>query len=198
MISSARGSARIHANTSKLIAIVPLVFQYGSNCDAGRLNGPERLNGGAADLGLFRTVGTYDFVFNKRTEAGYAAADLLKPRRGGSRIWGVLYQVSRAGFKKLKDIEGPSYRPQRIVVEDATGATRVTTFRVRKTRRLNDLHTSFEYVAHIVCGLRKHNAPEEYVSYVINVAQEANRHRGTVGAEQNRLIERLRNESALS
>ena len=108
------------------------------------------------------------------------------------------YEVSRAGFKNLKHIEGPAYRHQRIEVEDATGAIRtVTTFRVRKIRRQNDLHTSFEYVAHIVCGLRKHNAPEEYVGYVINVAQETNRHRGTLGAEQNRLIERLRNEPAL-
>ena len=137
-------------------------------------------------------------AFSKRTKAKYAAADLLKPRRGGRRIWGVLYEVSRAGFKNLKHIEGPAYRPQRIEVEDATGAIRtVTTFRVRKIRRQNDLHTSFEYVAHIVCGLRKHNAPEEYVGYVINVAQETNRHRGTLGAEQNRLIERLRNEPAL-
>lgn len=177
---------------------MPLVFQYGSNCDAGRLNGPERLNGSAADLGLFRTVGTYDLAFNKRTKAKSAAADLLKPRRGGSRIWGVLYEVSRAGFKKLKHIEGPAYRPQRIEVEDATGATQtvVTTFRVRKIRRQNDLHTSFEYVAHIVCGLRKHNAPEEYVAYVIDIARETNRHGGTLGAEQNQLIERLRNEPA--
>jgi hypothetical protein len=32
---------------------------------------------------------------------------------------------------------------------------------------------------------------------VINVAQETNRHRGTLGGEQNRLIDRLRNEPAL-
>ncbi len=148
-------------------------------------------------------MANYEIAFNKWSKnASCAAADLLKPRTGGRHIWGVLYKVSRAGFKKLKHIEGPAYRPQRVEVEDAvqdaTGATRtVITFRVRKIRRQNDLHTSFEYVAHIVCGLRKHNAPEEYVAYVINVAQETNLHRGTLGAEQNRLIERLRNEPAL-
>jgi gamma-glutamylcyclotransferase (GGCT)/AIG2-like uncharacterized protein YtfP len=178
---------------------VPLVFQYGSNCNAERFNHRSRLNGDAVDLGAARTVANYEIAFNKWSKnASCAAADLLKPRIGGRRIWGVLYKVSRAGFKKLKHIEGPAYRPQRVEVEDAKGATRtVTTFRVRRARRQNDLHTSFEYVAHIVRGLRKHDATEEYVAYVINVAQETNRHGGTLGPEQGRLIERLRNERTL-
>jgi hypothetical protein len=125
---------------------VPLVFQYGSNCDAKRLNGAGRLNGSAADLGLFRTVGNYDLAFNKKTKANYAAADLLKPRRGGRCIWGVVYKLSRSSFKKLtEEIEGPSYRSERIEVLDNAGAKKkVTTFRVRKDKRRNDLHTTFE------------------------------------------------------
>jgi hypothetical protein len=36
---------------------MPLIFQYGSNCDATRLNSPERLRGNAIDLGLAPSVG---------------------------------------------------------------------------------------------------------------------------------------------
>src|SRR5579884_4223124 len=177
---------------------MPLVFQYGSNCDATRLNGAERLNSSATDLGLFRTVGCYELAFNKRTKAGYAAADLLKPRSAGRCIWGVLYYLSTASFRKLRDeIEGPSYRSERIEVVDSAGAKKkVTTFRVRKAKRRNDLHASFEYVAHIVHGLRAHNAPEDYVAYVIDKALEANSSQGQLGEEQNRLIERLRDNRA--
>jgi hypothetical protein len=81
---------------------MPLVFQYGSNCDAERLNGPNRLRGDARDLGRALTVEEFDITFNKRhSENGSAAADLIKPRKGRSRIWGVLYEVTKVGFKRL-------------------------------------------------------------------------------------------------
>jgi hypothetical protein len=174
---------------------LPLVFQYGSNCNAERFNGLDRLNGGAADLGPVLTLRKYQLAFNKWSETNRcAAADLLKPRTGGRRVWGVLYRTSRAGFKRLReDIEGPGYRPQRVEVEDATGATRtVTTFRVRLTRRQSDRHTTFEYVDHIVRGLRAHNVPEEYIMHVMDIAVETNSRAGSVGEEQNRRIQLLR------
>ena len=97
---------------------MPLVFQYGSNADADRLNSPNRLNGDATDLRRVQTVDKYEIAFNKWSNRGQnAAADLVKPRYGGQRIWGVLYEVSRTDFKKLRDdIEGPGYRPQLIRV----------------------------------------------------------------------------------
>jgi hypothetical protein len=175
---------------------MPLVFQYGSNCDSKRLNNSERLNGDAVDLGLVQTVDEYEIAFNKwSTKGRNAAADLTRTRKGGRRCWGVLYQVSRAGFKKLReDIEGPGYRPQRVLVEDTAGAVKtVTTFRVRRARRENHRHTSFDYVRHIVSGLRAHDAPEEYVQYIINVAIQTNRGSTAAAAvQENRKIEGLR------
>src|SRR6266516_4436703 len=98
------------------------VFQYGSNCNKRRLNDPGRLNGGAKDLGRAQTVEMFEIAFNKRVQStGFAAADLIKPRKGGRRIWGVLYEVSKAGFERLRKIEGSSYRPQDIAVEDSDG-----------------------------------------------------------------------------
>ena len=61
---------------------MPLVFQYGSNCDRERLNNAERLNGNAVDLGLVQTVGEYEIAFNKWSTRGRnAAADLARPGR---------------------------------------------------------------------------------------------------------------------
>ena len=175
---------------------MPLVFQYGSNCDRERLNNADRLNGNAVDLGLVQTVGEYEIAFNKWSTRGTnAAADLARPRKGGRRCWGVLYQVSRADFKKLReDIEGPGYRPQRMLVEDAAGATMtVTTFRVRRSRRENNRHTTLDYVRHIVYGLRAHDAPEDYVQHVIDIAIQTNRKStAAAAAEESRQIEGLR------
>lgn len=174
---------------------MPLIFQYGSNCDAKRLNDKERLAGDAKDLGSAQTHDEYELAFNKwSTKGKCAAADLVKPRKDGRRILGILYEVSKAGFKKLKEeIEGPSYRPQSITVVDMTGTTKtVKTFRVRRDARRRNLSTTADYVRHIVRGLRAHEVPEEYVQHVIDVALDTNRRATQASNEQNRLIESLR------
>ena len=178
---------------------MPLIFQYGSNCDTERLNDPERLDGAAEDLGRAQTVGEYKIEFNKWSKKGKcAAADLVKPRKGGRRIWGVLYKVSRGGFKKLKDVEGPSYRARRIGVVDATGATMTaTTFRVRRDKRELGRHTTVDYVRHIVKGLRAHDVEEvdpAYIQHVIDIALRTNEQAKDqdAGRMQNASIEGLR------
>ena len=173
---------------------MPLVFQYGSNCDAGRLNSTDRLAGAARDLGGVRTLENYDIAFNKwSARGGYAAADLIKPRTGGRGVWGVLYELSRSAFAKLKTIEGPSYRASRITVEDMRGTrTRATTFRVRRTKRRRQIATSAEYVGHIVHGLRVHQVPEDYVQRVLDVAVHTNRSARAPADAENRAIELLR------
>jgi len=173
---------------------MPLVFQYGSNCDERRLNSPDRLDGDARDLCRALTVEGFEIAFNKRRQqSGSAAADLVKPRKGKRRIWGVLYEVSKAGFKRLKEVEGPSYGPKNITVQDNTGVVRAAkTFRVNRDARRKSLWTSAEYVGHIVAGLRAHEVPEEYVQHVIGVAIETNQRAGTTSAaEETRLLKNL-------
>ncbi|MBI2818771.1 MAG: gamma-glutamylcyclotransferase [Acidobacteria bacterium] len=173
---------------------MPLVFQYGSNCNERRVNDKSRLNGDARDLGRALTVEEFEIAFNKRRqEKGDAAADLIKPRKGKRRIWGVLYEISKSGFEKLKNIEGPSYKPKPIVVNDAEGRRMTAkTFRVRRDKRRKGLWTGAEYVGHIVNGLRAHGIPEEYVQHVIGVAIDTNHTSGEHADEQTRLIESLR------
>lgn len=173
---------------------MPLVFQYGSNCDASRLNHPDRLNGAAKDLGRACTVGTFELAFNKWSETGQcAAADMIGRRKGGRRIWGVLYEMSSSDLTKLAaDVEGPSYKPKRISIANASGVRRVvTTFVVRPARRRRRIGTTADYVAHIVNGLRDHGVPEAHVKHVIGVALANNTRASAVTAHEDREIERL-------
>ena len=68
------------------------VFQYGSNCDEGRLNAPGRLRGAARPIGKALTVENFELDFDVwSTTNGCAASDLIS--RGNSRAWGVVYEV---------------------------------------------------------------------------------------------------------
>ncbi len=177
---------------------MPLIFQYGTNCTASQINGPERLAGRAVDLGRARTVAEFKIAFNKWSQGrGCAAANLIATKEGGCRVWGVLFEMSDGDLVKLAEkIEGPSYRPIDIDVEDASGQVKTaTTFVVRKNRRREGLWTSTEYVRFIVNGLRAHGVEEvdpAYIQHVIDVAVDTNRRAGEAAADQTRQIEALR------
>ena len=80
---------------------MPLIFQYGSNCDEHRLNDSNRLGGDAKDLGRGQTIGQYELAFDVWSDGnGCAASDLV--RRKSRNAWGVLYKVSDEGYERLK------------------------------------------------------------------------------------------------
>jgi hypothetical protein len=57
---------------------MPLLFQYGSNTDAARLNDKTRLAGAAEDVGRAETVDEYDLAFDVWSGGnGCAASDLV-------------------------------------------------------------------------------------------------------------------------
>ena len=153
------------------------VFQYGSNCNAQRLNSPERLNCAAHSLGRAQTVDCFEIAFDVwSTKNKCAAADLI--RSGNTPAWGVLYEIPEdyvdgpysPDRKTLKEIEGPKYEKQCIKVT-AKGQTHwAVTFLVKKSERVSGKPTSSAYVCHIVKGLRDHCVPEEYVDRVITAA----------------------------
>jgi cation transport regulator ChaC len=159
-----------------------LLFQYGSNCNADRLNAPERLDGAAENPRLARTVDASEIAFNVWSQGNGCAASNLVPTPG-QYAWGVLYDIptdrlkgQRAdGKKTMAQIEGPRYEPTTIGVRTADGReVRATTFLVKKDAERDGLWTSREYVEHIVAGLRQNTAPPEYIEHVITVAVEHN------------------------
>jgi len=74
------------------MGLMTLLFQYGSNADADRLNAPERLDGAATNPRLASTVGEYDIAFNVYRQGNGCAATNLVPTPG-QYAWGVLYDI---------------------------------------------------------------------------------------------------------
>lgn len=151
-----------------------LIFQYGSNCTAGRLNGPKRLNGAARDLGRAQTLEDFDIAFDVASKSnGCAASDLV--RAPGQKAWGVLYELSAEALEKLRRVEGNRYEEKPVRVIDENGAEReAITFVVREGDRREGLATSAAYVSWIVYGLRDHGVAEDWIDHVIEVAIQTN------------------------
>lgn len=153
-----------------------LVFQYGCNASSGRLNSAKRLAGAARVVGLARTQDSFDLSFTHFSGCNQCAtADLV---RDGSRpIHGVLYEIPdnrvyrscSAGLKTLDEIEGEcsAYcrRPITVVMAAPPHDSHEAIVYLVKSPSAG-LRTSAEYVAHIIRGLREHDAPDAYVSYV--------------------------------
>jgi len=155
-----------------------LLFQYGSNTNATRLNAPERLNGHAADRGAARTVEAYRLAFDVWSVSNNcAAADLV--REGTEPAWGVLFEVpnellSRATSGSAKSFdqiegEGTNYRRSWLPVLDRNGHLLIALTYV-VARPQDDLRTSEAYVGHILKGLRDHDVPQNYIDAVKAIA----------------------------
>src|SRR6266851_744769 len=178
---------------------MPPVFQYGSNCDEARLNVPERLAGDTLYLGRAQTLDEYDIAFDVWSQTNAcAASNLVLVAGSGRRSWGILYEIPADlirvrrpdGRRTLAQIEGSRYeeRPIRVRNADGVGVT-VTTFLVKADEQRSGLWTSFEYVQHIVRGLRTHEVSEEYVQRVIDIAIQTNNRAAQAVTEQIQLIE---------
>ena len=176
-----------------------IVFQYGSNCTAARLNGPNRLNGRADDRGRAQTVEDFDIAFDVYSQTNAcAASDLVAA--SDRKAWGVLYEVpddfirgKRTDDRKtLAQIEGPRYveRPIRVIDRDGKACEGVT-FVVRDSARRQALATSAAYVSWIIYGLRDHGVPENWISHVIEVAIRTNAQAENADQEEARLIKTL-------
>lgn len=110
---------------------MPLVFQYGSNVSASRLNSPRRLNCKARVICPAFTVEPHELDFTIWSdENGCAAADLLPGV--GRAIWGALYEIPEEAIYRDKcpptqncldaiEHEGEHYVRTRIAVRDADG-----------------------------------------------------------------------------
>jgi hypothetical protein len=180
------------------------VFQYGSNCDATRLNSPDRLGGVANDCGLAQMTSEYDIAFDIWSRGnGCAVADLVAASNTGLHPWGVLYEIPDGRLfgrdhptgRTLEQIEGPRYQPTRVRVRKGSGdVLEAVTFTIRPNERVGGLWTSAEYVGHIVSGLRAHLAPETWTQHIIDVAIHQNRVADDrqAAAPQIAAIERLR------
>jgi hypothetical protein len=187
---------------------VTLLFQYGSNCNAERLNSPERLDGTAQKPVLAETVDEYQLAFDVWSNGNRCAASNIIPSPGaGLHAIGILYEVptdrirgKREDNKKtMCQIEGASYEEGTIRVRTTAGEHDAVTFLVKNDKQRVGLWTTSTYVEHIIKGLRAHQAPREYVQHVIDIAITTNEHAEipdeetrSIIAEQTRMINCMR------
>lgn len=155
-----------------------LVFQYGSNMATARLNSGDRLKGTARPVGIAVTEENYRFVFDIWSKDNdCAAADIVEG--SGRKIWGVVYEVpdrliQRDTAKPDKSLdaiegEGTNYRRIEITARWSDGVCidgAMLTYVGMEAARRPNIKTSQQYVQHILTGLKEHEIPGEYVSYV--------------------------------
>jgi hypothetical protein len=155
------------------------MFQYGSNLDAERLNGPTRLQGDARVVGKAVTQDDFEFEFDiwSTAEGGRAAADIIPSR--GRKIWGVIYKIpdylirrETAKVKQRKSldaIEGEGSNYERVPIKlnwpDGRPVPGPVITYIGKARDPK-IKTNQLYVNHIFKGLEDHGFPPDYVSYV--------------------------------
>jgi hypothetical protein len=153
-----------------------LVFQYGSNTDAARLNSDQRLKGDAQVVGIAHTRNNFDLDFTVWSVTNDCAAANLIPGQG-RKIWGVLYRVPEYLIKReasgnrtsLDAIEGEGtnyWRTEIALIDpkDPNSEKRAITYVAINPKP--GMHTKVEYAKHILIGLREHNVPEDYLEYV--------------------------------
>ena len=161
-----------------------LVFQYGSNCSEGQINGKDRLCGDAKIVAIAETVDDYKLAFDVwSTKRDCAAADIITSP--GNKVWGVLYEIpdylierktaAAQNRKSLDAIEGAgtNYRRETIAVRQEDGQiVTALTYRVQNPKQ--GLKTSLEYVGYIIRGLRERGVREDYIEHVKQLAEANN------------------------
>lgn len=153
-----------------------IVFQYGSNMLTSRINSPDRLNGKAKFIEVAYTENDYEFDFTVWSKTNSCAAADIIPN-GGRKIWGVLYEIpdylvnrKTSGKEKSLDAiegEGTNYKRTSIRVRHIGGRifeAEVITYVA--IDRKSDIQTSQKYVEYILDGLKEHNIPNEYRTYI--------------------------------
>jgi gamma-glutamylcyclotransferase len=159
-----------------------LVFQYGSNCLDSQINGVDRLRGDARFIGIAQTVEDFRLSFDVWSNGRNCAAANIVPYPG-NKVWGALYEIpdhlidrvsaKAYGRKSLDAIEGKKYRRENIRVRlaDDQLVTAVTYLVIDPEAGMK---TSFEYVGHIVAGLKERGIPSTYIALVKQIAADNN------------------------
>lgn len=156
-----------------------LVFQYGSNMSAARLNHANRLAGDAKAIGIARTVEPFELAFTVWSKTNACAAADMIPSKTGRSVYGVVYEIpdfllsrdtARKHNRKSLDAiegEGTNYVRRAIDLFKADGL-RLSAMTYVVKERGTGLKTSLAYVKHILDGLKEHCIPEEYRQYVVS------------------------------
>ena len=166
------------------------LFQYGSNMDPERLNGPKRLNG-AAHAPVVVRIGGWGVRFDLHSVDNECGVTDIVPKRA-EHVVGVLYEVPyrlvvapRGQRSKMDEIEGAglgkksNYKRIKILVRRKRAAIKALTYVGTATGRKRffqkppaERRVSRKYFNHLLAGARKFKFPPGYVAYLRRKAGE--------------------------
>jgi len=156
-----------------------LLFQYGSNMSAARLNDPARLNGQAMPLSAARLDG-WGIRFDLYSKTNESAVTDIVPAPG-EHVMGVLFDVPESALALMDKIEGVrpdgtgNYQQAQIEITAVLDGERVPAVtyvgteagRQRFTMQSADRQAvKAAYFQHVLAGAGQFGFSQEYVIYL--------------------------------
>ena|ERR1051325_10174364 len=142
-----------------------LYFAYGANMDEERIQAENRCPDARF---IFNAVlPGYRLVFASRTEAGTIGADVAVDH--GSRVWGVVYDITESDRQKLDAREAAArraHRPKEVLVHphgDLEQRVMVLTYTVNDPTQAHQPPTR-EYLDYLLRGARRWGLPAAYIA----------------------------------
>lgn len=137
-----------------------LYFAYGSNLLSRRI---KRRIFSASKVATATAEG-YRLRFHKRGQDGSAKCNIH--RRAGSLVFGVVYEMDKAGKRELDRIEGAGYKNKEIRVRNGERQFRAYTYRATEAYIDNSLRPYRWYRQLVLEGALEHGFPEDYIRYI--------------------------------
>ncbi|MEW6457067.1 MAG: gamma-glutamylcyclotransferase family protein [Acidobacteriota bacterium] len=138
-------------------------FAYGSNMKQSRLEERVKRKGLIWKVGFLEN---YHLCFNKvkGDGSGYANIEVKE----GSKIWGVLYQLSNEEIKLLDKYEGVPDHYNRVSKEICTteGSYNAEVYIANPDMIDDNLLPKRDYLGYLIDGATEHNLPKEYIIYL--------------------------------
>jgi gamma-glutamylcyclotransferase (GGCT)/AIG2-like uncharacterized protein YtfP len=158
-----------------------IVWQYGSNMDEERLNGPRRLNGMAKFVGLAIKKG-YRLAFTHTSTKGIAVCDIVKSAPA-NHVIGCLYEIPSSELPKLDKIEGvnsgayrriSNFSVERIGKTGVEKGEKIQVMTYAVVTKEKNLKTDSSYANHILKGAKEHGMCIDYLNELKKIILQNN------------------------
>jgi len=141
------------------------VFAYGSNMCSGRLRAYK-----VKPLRVWRAyLPGWKLLFHKRSADGSGKADVV-PARADARVWGVVYEISKADLRKLDDGERGYHRCRLTLSGPRGGSFRGWVYRADPDTCDCGLQPYEWYKRFLVEGAEEHSLPSDYITTLRAIA----------------------------
>ena len=141
------------------------IFAYGSNMCSGRFRAYK-----VKPLGARRAyLSGWKLLFHKCSSDGSGKADVV-PAHADARVWGIVYEISKADLRKL-DVGEQGYHRCRLTLSGPRGGSfRAWVYRADPNACESGLLPYGWYKRFLVEGAEEHNLPSDYITSLRAIA----------------------------